>query len=91
MKAYGDGSLIWGVFFGFHLALIAYFIITSDFLPNLFGALFLFASVGYFLTSFGLFVFFQYDEIYSVAILATAPATFQGQTVRAMSETNSLN
>lgn len=74
LQAYGDGSLIWGVFFGLHLCVIGYLIFKSTFLPSFLGALFIFGSFGYFLNSFGLFVLPQYDGIYSVIILATAPA-----------------
>ncbi|MFT5505216.1 MAG: hypothetical protein ACI845_002735 [Gammaproteobacteria bacterium] len=74
LTAYGYGTEIWGVFFGLHLFIIGYLIFKSDFLPGLLGALFLFASFGYLIDSLGGFVLPQYQEIYTVIILATIPA-----------------
>jgi len=74
LTAYGYGSLIWGVFFGFHLFIIGYLIFKSDFLPRIFGVLFIFASFGYLIDSIGRFTFPQFEEIYTLIILATIPA-----------------
>jgi hypothetical protein len=74
LSAYGFGSLIWGVFFALHLFIIGYLIIQSYFLPRILGALFIFSSFGYLIDSIGRFVLPQYENIYTVIILATIPA-----------------
>ena len=74
LKAYGYGSLIWGVFFGLHLALIGYLILKSNFIPRILGALFVFASFGYLVYSFCLFGLPQYDQLYKLIIFSTIPA-----------------
>ncbi len=74
MTAFGFGSLIWGIFFGLHLLIIGYLIFKSSYFPKLLGILFLFASFGYFLNSFGILLAPQYEAFYNVIILATVPA-----------------
>lgn len=74
LTAYGFGSLIWGIFFGLHLLIIGYLIFNSSYFPKVLGVLFLFASFGYLLDSFGNFLFPQYEAFYNVVILATIPA-----------------
>jgi len=74
LNAYGYGSLIWGVFFGLHLFIIGYLIFKSTYFPKVLGILFLFASFGYLIDSFGNFLLPQYDAIYTVIVLATIPA-----------------
>jgi len=74
LSAYGYGSLIWGVFFGLHLIIIGYLIIKSSYFPKILGVLFVFASLGYLIDSFGRFILPQYETIYRVVIMATIPA-----------------
>ena len=74
LTAYGYGSLIWGIFFGLHLLIIGYLIFKSSYFPKILGLLFVFAASGYFIHSFGNFLFPQYEAIYNVVILATVPA-----------------
>ena len=74
LTAYGFGSLIWGIFFALHLLIIGYMIIRSGYFPKVLGVLFLFASFGYGVDSFGQFLFPQFEAVYNVIILATVPA-----------------
>lgn len=74
LTAYGFGSLIWGIFFGLHLLIIGYLLFNSSYFPKVLGILFLFASFGYLVNSFGNFLFPQYEVFYNVVILATVPA-----------------
>ena len=74
LKAYGYGSLIWGLFFSLHLVIIGYLIIKSGYVPKVLGLLFIFASFGYMINSFGLFILPQYEAIYQIIVLATIPA-----------------
>lgn len=45
--------LVWGLFFGLHLALLGYLVYKADFFPKILGLLLMLASVGYFAESFG--------------------------------------
>ena len=74
LNAYEYGALIWGTFFALHLLVIGYLLLKSDYFPRIFGVLFLIASLGYLIDSFGNFVLPQYDKIYSVVVLVTIPA-----------------
>ena len=74
LTAYGFGSLIWGIFFALHLLIVGYLIIGSEHFPKVLGVLFLFASFGYGVDSFGQFLFPQFVAFYNVIILATVPA-----------------
>jgi len=74
LSAYGIGSLIWGLFFALHLVIIGYLIIKSGYAPKILGVLFVFASLGYLINSLGLFILPQYEEVYTIVILATIPA-----------------
>lgn len=74
MTAFGFGSLIWGIFFGLHLLVIAYLIFNSSYFPKLLGILFAFASFGYLIHSFGHFLLPQFETFYTVVVLATVPA-----------------
>ncbi len=74
LNAYGYGSLIWGIFFGLHLLVIGYLIFKSAYFPKILGILFVFASLGYLIDSFGNFLLPQYDAFYTMVVLATIPA-----------------
>jgi hypothetical protein len=47
------GALIWGAFFGLHLALLGYLVTRSDFFPRILGILLMAGSLGYLAQSFG--------------------------------------
>ncbi len=74
LNAYGYGSLIWGIFFGLHLLIIGYLIFKSTYFPKVLGLLLIFASLGYWIDSFGNMLLPQYDAIYTVIVLSTASA-----------------
>ncbi len=74
LNGYGYGSLVWGIFFGLHLLVIGYLIFKSSYFPKILGFLFVFASFGYFIDSFGNILLPQYEAFYTVVILATVPA-----------------
>jgi len=73
-NAYGAGSLIWGLFFALHLAIIGYLIIKSEYAPKFLGVLFIFAALGYTINSLGIFILPKYEAIYTIIVLATVPA-----------------
>ena len=74
LNAYGNGSLIWGVFFALHLIIIGYLIIKSNYFPKTLGVLFVIASLGYLIDSLGTFILPQYNEVYNLVIMTTIPA-----------------
>jgi len=74
LNAYGYGSLIWGIFFGLHLLIIGYLIFKSAYFPKILGILFVLASLGYLIDSFGNLLLPQYDAFYTMIVLATIPA-----------------
>ena len=74
LTAYGFGSLIWGIFFGLHLLIIGYLILQANYFPKVLGILFIFASFGYLVDSFGNFLLPQFEAFYTVIVLATIPA-----------------
>lgn len=51
------GALIWGAFFGLHLALLGYLIFRSDLFPGVFGILLAFGALGYLAQSLGTMLF----------------------------------
>ena len=74
LNAYEVGALIWGAFFGLHLLLLGYLLLKSGYLPRFLGVLFLLASAGYLVDSFGHFVLPQYTAVYTWVVWATVPA-----------------
>jgi hypothetical protein len=74
LNAHEYGALIWGTFFGLHLLVLGYLLFKSGFFPRILGVLFVFASLGYLVDSFGHFLLPQYTEIYSWVVWATVPA-----------------
>ena len=74
LNAYEYGALIWGTFFGFHLLVLGYLLFKSGYLPRILGVLFVLASLGYLVDSYGHILLPQYTEIYSWVVLATIPA-----------------
>jgi len=74
LKAYEYGALIWGTFFGLHLLVLGYLLFNSGYFPKIIGVLFVFASLGYLIDSYGHLLLPQYTEIYTVVVWATVPA-----------------
>ena len=74
LNAYEYGALIWGTFFGLHLLVLGYLLFKSGYFPRILGVLFVFASFGYLIDSYGHLLLPQYTEIYTVVVWATVPA-----------------
>jgi hypothetical protein len=66
--------IIWGLIFGFHLALMGYLIYRSGFWPKFLGIMLWVASLGYLMQSYGHLLAPQYDSLLStVVIVMTIP------------------
>jgi hypothetical protein len=74
LEAYEYGALVWGTFFGLHLLVLGYLLYKSGFFPRILGVLFVLASLGYLIDSYGHFLLPQYTEIYGWIVWATVPA-----------------
>jgi hypothetical protein len=74
LNAYEYGALIWGTFFGLHLLVLGYLLLKSGYFPRILGVLFVLASVGYLIDSYGNLLLPQYSQIYTWIVLATIPA-----------------
>jgi hypothetical protein len=64
------GALIWGAFFGLHLALLGYLVYRSGYIPALLGALLVLASLGYLGQSFGAILLPGAAEMLNTAVVA---------------------
>lgn len=65
-------TMVWGVLFGFHLALLGYLVYRSGFWPKLIGALLGFASLGYLAQSYGHLLAPEHDGLFAVLVVALA-------------------
>jgi hypothetical protein len=74
LSAYEFGALIWGTFFSLHLFVLAILLFKSGYFPKFLGILFVFASLGYAVDSFGHFLLPEYSEVYTWIVWATVPA-----------------
>lgn len=74
LDAYEHGALIWGTFFALHLLVLGYLLYKSGYFPRIFGVLFVLASLGYLVDSYGQLLLPQFAEIYTWIVLATIPA-----------------
>lgn len=72
MDANGFVILVWGLFFGLHLALLGILVYRSGFWPRTIGVLLALASVGYFAQSLGHFVVPQFDGFLAGLVMALA-------------------
>ncbi|MDJ0768161.1 MAG: DUF4386 domain-containing protein [Ilumatobacter sp.] len=66
------GVVIWGLLFGFHLALLGYLIHRSGFWPRVIGALIMVASVGYLAQSYAHIVAPEHDAFFETFVVALA-------------------
>lgn len=55
LNAHQDGVLIWGIFFGLHLASLGYLVYQSGYIPKLLGTLLIIGSFGYTIESVATF------------------------------------
>lgn len=64
--------LVWGLFFGFHVLLLAWLVHRSGFLPRWIGTLLFFAGAGYLTQSFGVLLVPALAPILDTLVVATA-------------------
>lgn len=65
--------LIWEVFFGLHLIVLAYLVYKSHYFPWVLGVLLALAALGYLADSFGNLLLPQYVDIYTLLVSIAAP------------------
>ncbi|MFN2133436.1 MAG: DUF4386 domain-containing protein [Anaerolineae bacterium] len=65
MNAFDSVSLIWGLFFALHLAVLGALVYRSGYIPRVVGALLIVASLCYFVQSFGTILLPGSTEIWS--------------------------
>lgn len=71
LQAHEAMVLIWGLAFGLHLLVLGYLVYTSRYLPRMVGALLIIAAFCYFIQSFGMMLFPQYEKIFvSIGLLS---------------------
>jgi hypothetical protein len=71
-QANGAMVLVWGLFFGFHVLLLAWLVYRSGFLPRWIGVLLFVASAGYLSQSFGVLLVPAWAPFLDTAVVATA-------------------
>ena len=64
--------MVWGLFFGFHLAMLGYLVYRSGFWPRILGALLMVASVGYLSQSYGHLVVPRFDGTLEIVVQVLA-------------------
>lgn len=69
LDANGFMVLVWGMFFGLHVVLLAWLIFASGFLPRWLGVLLAFAGVGYLAQSFGLVLWPELRETLDLMVI----------------------
>ena len=65
VNSFNDGWALAFIFFGFHLALLGYLVMNSDFIPKIIGALVSIAGISYLVDYFGRFLYPDMDWIFS--------------------------
>ena len=75
------GTMVWGLFFGFHLALLGYLVYRSGFWPRLIGILLGVASIGYLAQSYGHMVAPEHDGLFAVLVVLLAAPGELGFTI----------
>jgi hypothetical protein len=66
LNAHEQVVLIWGLFFAVHLLTLGYLVYKSGYLASFLGVVLMIASLLYFIQSFGIFLFPQYEEIFAI-------------------------
>jgi hypothetical protein len=72
VEANAFGVMLWGLLFGFHLALLGYLVHRSGFWPRLLGVLLMVASLGYLAQSYGHIVSPDQDAFFAVLVVILA-------------------
>lgn len=81
VEANAFGVMLWGLLFGFHLALLGYLVYRSGFWPRLLGVLLMVASLGYLAQSYGHIVSPDQDSFLAVLVIVLAVPGELGFTV----------
>jgi len=71
-QANGAMVLVWGLFFGFHVLLLAWLVYRSGFLPRWIGGLLFVAGAGYLSQSFGVLLVPAWAPLLDTVVVATA-------------------
>lgn len=71
-QANGTMVLVWGLFFGFHVLLLAWLVYHSSFLPRWIGALLFVAGAGYLAQSFGVLLVPAWASLLDTVVVVTA-------------------
>jgi hypothetical protein len=66
LGAHEQVILIWGLFFAVHLLVLGYLVYRSGYLARFLGVVLIIASLLYFIQSFGIFLFPEYAEIFTI-------------------------
>ena len=66
------GVMVWGLLFGFHLAVLGYLVYQSGFWPRLIGGLIMVASVGYLAQSYAHIVAPEHDAVFETVVVVLA-------------------
>lgn len=69
LAAFNHTWLIGLIFFGFHLLLLGYLIIKSDYIPKILGVLLIIAAFGYLIDSFANFLLSNYSDYQTIFML----------------------
>jgi hypothetical protein len=73
LDASSFGVLVWGILFGLHLAVLAWLVYRSGFLPKWIGILLAFASLGYLAQSLGAIVAPGAADVLETVVLISLP------------------
>jgi hypothetical protein len=71
-QANGSMVLVWGLFFGFHVLLLAWLVYRSEFLPRWIGGLLFVAGAGYLSQSFGVLLVPAWAPMLDTLVVAAA-------------------
>lgn len=71
-QANGQMILVWGLFFGLHVLLLAWLVYKSGFLPRWLGVLLMFAGAGYLTQSFGVLLWPGSAALLDTVVIVTA-------------------
>jgi hypothetical protein len=77
LEAHAVVVLVWGLFFGLHLAVSGYLVYRSGYIPKFVGAILLAVSLAYFVQSFGTILLPQYTDTFAtIGLLAIVEIVF---------------
>ena len=71
LNAHASASIVWGLFFALHLALLGYLVYLSGYIPRILGVVLYIVSLCYFVQNFGMILAPQYETVLSVIGMAS--------------------